>query len=67
MSETTYSEGKTPEQIAEEHWEYTEGIINILVREIGLVEVAVLRELAEYLYVKAMIHGLKHRLEDAEK
>jgi len=44
---------------AEEHWEYTEGIIRILFR-------AFLR-LAKYLYVKAMVHGYKHGWEDAKR
>jgi len=39
---------KTPRQVAEEHWEYTE---HILVKMVGMMH---------YFYIEAMIHGYKH-------
>ncbi len=43
---------KTPEQIAEEHWKYTEMVILNMLKLTG------------DLYKAAMIHGLKHRDEE---
>ena len=42
---------KTPEQMAEDHWEYTKKIINIV---------------GELLYKEAFIHGMKHKMEEKE-
>jgi len=42
---------KSPRQIAEEHWEYTEKIILCML------------ELAKTCYIEAMVHGIKHREE----
>ncbi len=43
---------KTTEQIAREHWSYTESLIKVLLK------------LAKFLYVRAFIHGYKHGKED---
>ncbi len=47
-------------ELAEAHWGYTDGIIEILTREYTPSK-EIWRELNGYLYTKAMVHGLKHK------
>jgi len=49
-----------PKKLADEHWEFIEGFIDVLPGErmAGLA-------LLEYVYKQAMIHGYNHGVEDA--
>lgn len=50
-------------ELAQSHWEYSKGIIDILTREYNPSK-EIWLELNEYLYTKAMIHGVKHMREE---
>jgi len=45
---------KTTREIAEEHWQYTKKIIDIMM------------ELAHTTFVEAMVHGWKHGKEESQ-
>jgi len=50
---------KSDKQLAEEHWKYTEGIIKLIYHgpKLNL-------KIFKYLYIQAMIHGIKHGREE---
>ena len=64
---------KTDRQIAEEHWEYTVGIIertpvavtHIPCTDNDLTDFQKWIPLMKYLYIEGMIHGIKHGEERA--
>ena len=55
-------------ELAEEHWKYTEGVIQRIVTG-KWTDVVLEKEtlsLFKYVYVEALIHGFKHGKEDKE-
>ena len=50
------------QEMVEGHWKYSKGIIDILTKEYTPSK-EIWLELNEYLYTKAMIHGIKHEKE----
>ena len=51
------------EKTANEHWKYTEGIINkFRKQEMSINEIL---KLCKYLYIQAFIHGFKHGVEES--
>ena len=52
---------KTPEELADEHWEWIEGLLGSLPYD--LLDVGVIT--LEYLYKTAFIHGYKHAIKGA--
>jgi len=50
----------TPERLAEDHWEWTEGLLNTL------PGVELNRDTLEYIYTTAFVHGYKHGQEAKE-
>jgi len=42
-----------PRDIAQEHWEYTRGLLKIIEPDMRF-------DMAEYLYIEAFVHGDKH-------
>jgi len=51
-------------KIAEQHWEYNSELINHLLKAFNIEVNKELLELLRFLYVEAMIHGYKHRMEE---
>jgi hypothetical protein len=54
------------EQLAQEHWDYTENVIRytLLYKGVTEEEIEHLIDFARNLYIPAIIHGYKHAQED---
>jgi hypothetical protein len=54
------------EQLAQEHWDFTENVIEYTLKLKGAEEeeIAKLIDFARNLYIPAIIHGYKHAQED---
>jgi len=50
-----------PKRIAEDHWEWAEGLLN------SMPELKIDIEALEYVYTTAFIHGYKHGKQGGEK
>ena len=56
-------DGASTKEMVNEHWRYTSGIIELAFENREMITKRETLKMMEYLYIKAMLHGIKHGLQ----